>query len=455
MRGFIQKNSLLELGAKDRDTGLMSGEDLQETLKVPDGWEVVHSKKAYCEKEFKSSEIRSQFDFEREQKDSFNLAGGILDLGPVSISYSSESREFRKNNGKSKQALIKTDAECVVYVLRMKDPTKPPATSANFQWSVDEIGKVGDPSMEDFHSLFDMYGMSYPTEIVFGARYGFSSWVTKSKYTDIKENSQKSSVKVEATVQLGGFKGVGVEATAGVESSQETSSKSAKNLEKSFQEVKEFSVGKRIPDTGGVQSWLKDVGVEPMPIRYALASMCDHPALKSKKSECEQAKASYCPDHLQKMEEDISCAPPTEPQCLWDIDCGAPNHYVCHDGECAERPFCEVTMYSGRGLSGSSSKLNIPGSSVSTKMYQRDFPTGKFIRLSGWWEGEIESLRFSGGCDEVVVIDEDACKSTYVDNLVLSGRSNDNEKGSNLPWDLAEDSCAIEIWAKEEWTHGR
>merc|ERR1712137_169137 len=197
---------------------LVAGENLRELLapgtqlKVPDGWKITHANAAYCEKGFTSSEIRSAFDYEREAKKSFNLLGGRLDLGPVSISYSSESREFRKNNGDSHQALIKTDAECLVYQMEMKDPKNPPKSSANFQWAVDQVGQgVGEQS--DFYSLFDMYGTAYPTKLIFGARYGFSSYIDQSSYVDVKENSQKSSVSAEATAQLAGVKGIGVEAT--------------------------------------------------------------------------------------------------------------------------------------------------------------------------------------------------------------------------------------------------
>jgi len=60
-------------------------------------------------------------------------------------------------------------------------------------------------------------------------------------------------------------------------------------------------------------------------------------------------------------------------------------------------------------------------------------------------------VKISGGCSKAVVIDQDKCRSSYVDNVIISGLQNNKNKGINLPWDLEEDTCAIEVWAKDEW----
>lgn len=50
-----------------------------------------------------------------------------------------------------------------------------------------------------------------------------------------------------------------------------------------FSEKREFSLGRRMPNEGGAAEWVKLVDGEPMPVRYGLESICEHPALASKK----------------------------------------------------------------------------------------------------------------------------------------------------------------------------
>jgi len=61
--------------------------------------------------------------------------------------------------------MYKTSAEGVEYSLEMDGD--PPTTSRNFQYAVDSLEYEGD-----YYHLFQVFGLHYPTSVVFGARYG-------------------------------------------------------------------------------------------------------------------------------------------------------------------------------------------------------------------------------------------------------------------------------------------
>jgi len=78
-----------------------------------------------------------------------------------------------------------------------------------------------------------------------------------------------------------------------------------------MEEQQEFYVGKRMPDFGKLDDWLHDVAEEPMPIRFNLVSICEHPAFAASgvKQDCMDAHADYCSDHLTLLDPEMSCEP--------------------------------------------------------------------------------------------------------------------------------------------------
>lgn len=430
---------------------LAAGPSLLETkgVKVPDGWKVTMGEHALCETTFAGKTTKSEFDYSREATESFNMfPGGRLDLGVVSFTYSSESKEFRANNAVSKQQLVTSSAECLVYILEMKDQDKPPPPSANFAYVASEVGSDGDLE-SNFYSLFEQYGLYYPVRVLFGARYGFSSYVDHQNYEIIKENSATKKVGMEITYQVGGVKGIGIEVTVGIEQKTKTGTKSTESSTKNINQVKEFSIGKRIPDEGGVDAWLKEVGDEPMPTRMNLASICDHPSLKVHKSDCEKYHSSYCKEYLLKIDNTVNCIPPPEPECLWDVDCGpagvADGEWKCNDdGECEALPACTASIFTNDNAGGDTLLLG--------PTFRKQNAAGKVFRLNGWWEDRISSLTYSGGCEEVLVMDEDGCRESYSDNLKKSNRDNNFAwRIDDLPYDLDNDVCGIKLTAKKDW----
>jgi len=84
--------------------------------KVPDGWKVTYGNKVLCDSEFTSKTIKSAFDYEHEATSSM---GFVMDIGPISFGMSSESREFRDNNGKERKMMVTTKAECMEFTMEM------------------------------------------------------------------------------------------------------------------------------------------------------------------------------------------------------------------------------------------------------------------------------------------------------------------------------------------------
>jgi len=137
-------------------------------------------------------------------------------------------------------------------------------------------------------------------------------------------------------------------------------------------------------------------------------------------------------------------SPMKRPECLWDYECGNVNHKSCIEGKCVSRPSCTVTIYSGTSNTGSSKTLG--------PIYYLDRPSGERINLDGWWEDNIRSAKVSGGCAEVVIMDEDKCWEDYSDNLVVSNLDTNGEKRVNsFPYDVDQDACAIKVKVKKDW----
>lgn len=71
-----------------------------------------------------------------------------------------------------------------------------------------------------------------------------------------------------------------------------------------------------------------------------------------------------------------------------------------------------------------------------------------------WDKAKIDSVKISGGCEEVLLMDADAggCLERRDDNHLMENRKGNGEKRlSNLPYDLEDDVCSIKLKTKEKW----
>jgi hypothetical protein len=412
---------------------------LTEALKVPDGWKVTRASRAVCDKTFNTKEIKSEYAYQAEVTKNLNPFGFKLDLGKVTLSMSHESREFQKSNAKTRKTMFVTGAECLDYIAEL-DESSPPETSPNFKSVADQVSKE-----DEWYRLFDMFGVHYPTKMYFGAKYGLTTYMSRGSYATVTEKSSAFSVGAEVTkkieIDYKKMSKVKASATVGASYGEKSSQGISKEYEEVFQEEKEYSLGKRLPADGGVEDWIKDLDSEPMPTRYGLKSICNHPALAPKKADCEKYADSYCPNHLVKSQPRVSCEAPQEVECLWDLDC-LPYHKCTEANTCVQTPYCIVEIFSAPNLGGSRREYG--------PVYYEENPEGKVMSVGG----DIDSVRVSGGCADVILMDQDECSENYEDNGVIANRDTNRAKqNNNLNYDLEDDVCKIKVHAKSDWVH--
>lgn len=396
-----------------------------EPIFVPDGWQAYYGVSPYCDAEYQGEEIKSEYDYDASQDLNLNPTGMSIAIGDFTFSASFESKHFEKSSSKYRKAMLKSTAECVEYTLRMQSK---PETTDNFQFAVDAVNDE-----RSYHFVFQMFGLHYPVEMIFGSRYGFTQMITESDYETVVEEMEKWSVGVEYTK---GFDKGNKAAKGELSISQQTaytesdSSKTFSNFSSKFKEKKEFSLGTKLPREGGAKAWAAQSKGEAMPIRWALESLCEHPAWGSKKANCEKYHKTFCSNFLQRLDPDVRCDKQSKPpECAWDMDCHL--RHVCHDSVCIKEPDCKVQI----GL-----KWYGP-------YFWADAPQGRVVKLSG----KMGRVEITGGCEQVVLYDEDACRDNYEDNLLLQNMDSDDTKSRNLPDDLVNDVCAMKVYPKRYW----
>jgi len=405
---------------------------------VPDGWKASYGMSPFCDTDFRSEEIKSSYDYEESSEFNLNPLGLSLGIGDFSVSLSHESKEFFESNSKYKKAMYKTSAECVEYIVEMDG--EPPSTSDNFKLAVDSLEKE-----DDFYRLFQVFGLHYPNRVVFGARYGHMQSIRESSFKEISTKMTKTSVSAEVSRSYEKtVKGVTFEGTVAVKTeytrSKETSE--SREFEDSFEERKEFSLGKKLPTSGDVGEWAAEASGEAMPIRYGLTSMCEHPAFASKKADCVKYHKTFCPQFLSKADPSVRCSKGDKPECLWDMDCLP--HHVCTEDACQPEPECTIWVYPYAFLNGEPRKFG--------PYYFGEAPQGRLVSLGG----DISSVKVSGGCDEVVLFDQDSCKDNNKDNQVVENRDTNEEKVlKEVGSDLRNDVCKMKVMPKKYWLVSR
>jgi len=294
-----------------------------------------------------------------------------------------------------------------------------------------------------------MYGLHFPTKMYFGAKYGFTQMIDKRSWSTLKSQSSSFSVGAEVTKGIKLKKGIspqlGLSATVGASYGSKSSREQAQKFESHFSETKEFSLGRRMPNSGGVHEWVKLIGGEPMPTRWGLKSLCEHPAFATKKNACIKYSKSYCEKHLVHADPEAICDVAQRRECTWDLDC-LPRHSCTDEGRCEKLPSCTVWLYDYAYFNGGSPRVLGP-------VYYTDAAGGpdggKTIDV--YDKHKIGSAKVSEGCEKVVLLDQDNCKLSSRDNLVL-GRSANTFEHKDFWGDLENDICEVKVLARKDWS---
>jgi len=193
------------------------------------------------------------------------------------------------------------------------------------------------------------------------------------------------------------------------------------------------------------------VDTEPMPIKFNLVSICNHPVFSNSRSVCEASANSYCEEYLSKTKEGVSCTPAPEAECLWDTDCG--EKHACMEGSCQKQPDCSVYIH--KSCSCEDKKPIVYGPLWRP---QEDF-TGFKKAVAGTNSKDFCCAKVTGGCEEIIFVDDDELfddqrnfKSDNTNNLIVENRySNALVRTPAVPGDLQDDLWAMNILPKMKW----
>jgi len=414
---------------------LMGAETVLETA-VPDGWEVYQSEGgAYCESDMQTAVMSDAHSYEKRTSSSFGIpetSGTWMGSG-FSFGLSYEKKELLKTKGSSSRKMVAASSECGTYFAKIKDlANNPPPTEPAFQSLVNKA-----KTKQDYHLIFDLYGLHFPTELVFGARYGTTQYITSSSFMAYQHSEESLSLEFGVQVSVPTkVPGVDIQATEDASIGYSASEANKEMTSKYFNERRTFSVGKRLP-AGGVDEWKRDVRAEPMPIKFSLVPMCKHPVFAADCQTCEAAWDSYCEEHLQNMHEDLQCGESEKGECIWDIDC-EDQSYRCEFNMCVQKPECVVTLFDADGFGGSSQDFNHYWSE------EKPVHIEEFNALD--WKNRARSMIVSGGCAKVITMSSNALDAE--NNFVVTNYEGNGEKKQ----DKIRNVNQLALYPKEWWT---
>lgn len=255
----------------------------------------------------------------------------------LSNSYHNARSDISQNNFK----MTSSHAECSVYEVTLS--TDPPATSSAFGNYIHRM------SMDNasFHEMFDAYGTHYLTQVRMGSKYGHQRFIGEcaAKHASMQSHQKSFNFNLGLETVDDAKAGIG----AGWDSSSATQDEEV--WHQAFHKESKIVLGEQLLASDvGEGDWGKRSKVDPMPIRYDMDFICNHPAMNSHQEQCTAALGTYC-QYLQKSHPDLPCLAseePDDPECMWSSDCGNgqddPLAHRCEDGKCVRQPMPQVVI---------------------------------------------------------------------------------------------------------------
>jgi len=281
------------------------------------------------------------------------------------FSASSDYNEFFERMSQSKERLVSSTAECVVYDAAMDLYAKPPVTS-DFSLAIKQLPALyGDG--EAFFDFLDNFGTHTVQKAKMGSRYGFNSYFREMSWTNVER--YHTSVTHAASV-FGFYHATG----------QSNTSTEVNIFKENMDGFKEISLGVKPPLFGDAKAWAAQVVREPMPISYELTTICESISDASKKASCKKAqtRGEYCTKRLKEKRKVISdCTNIPYFGCLWDGDC---QKGVCVDYKCSTNPEAMVWRPSNNSLclSLSSNRLIVEACNAQAANQKWIFNSGEY-----------------------------------------------------------------------------
>lgn len=232
----------------------------------------------------------------------------------AAFSASSDYKQVSQDTSSTKDVFITTSATCQTYLVNLNNFMHPNYSDV-FAEQGALLPEFFDPNNASmFWQFFDLFGTHFPTQIIFGSRWGYSFESTQAQYTSM----QTAGIDITVAASYAGIINAGVT----------TESTYAQQMATSFSTLTfntfEYGLGTPPPSSGDTQDWLtSSLGSEFMdPLQYALTNISylftpeytQNLTLMTKFESVSAALAQYCALHLLPNGIVSTCdAPPVSP----------------------------------------------------------------------------------------------------------------------------------------------
>lgn len=292
-----------------------------------------------CQASFSSEALGTVDEFRSSMSSSMSIGASVEvpGEGGGSFGLSSSMQSMSKESTQKSSKMFKSMAECSVYKLALESGDLP-VTATGFQNTVDKLS-----GNESFFHMFDNYGTHFVTSAKMGSRFGYTRYSQECSFTAGAEVSSQWSFSAAASMEAG------ANLAGKFELGGEEATEAEKALHNAFYDGQYVSLGAKLKFTQGSAAWDSNITGNPMPIRYDLTFICEHPALQEKKQDCTDALDKYC-QYLQSSHPELECgkapAPPPSNSCQWDLDCDDSGNRgsICQDNLCVTNPLSDATV---------------------------------------------------------------------------------------------------------------
>jgi len=282
---------------------------------IPDG---INAIRDYgCALDFESSETSQSTTYIKTLKKDVTFGFRIPFI--ASFKSSHDYSEFHMRVASSKERMVSSSAECVVYDADVNTYQKPLLTD-NFEAAVRSLPSTYGTG-DDYFDFFDTFGTHTLSKVKMGSRFGFTAYFNEMAWVNV----DRTGTSVSHSASLFGL----------YMATKEAQSKTVINIFKqNMDNYQEISLGAKPSQHGDAENWAQQVIEEPMPISYTLAAICDAIIDKDTKANCEKAlgASEYCTKRIKDARKDIAdCAAADDVECVWDADC---SKGVCINAHC-------------------------------------------------------------------------------------------------------------------------
>lgn len=271
-----------------------------------------------------------QYTYSYMQSLSIDASFDISGYG-ASFSASTDYKQVEQSTSDDSDVYISSSASCQTYLVDINPFVHPNfSTVIAYQGSI--LPTTFDPSNASaFWEFFDLVGTHFPTQIVFGSRWGYSFQSTLEQWTTM----EKMGLDVDVAASYAGM------IKAGVSVNTSYAQQMAQNFTSQTTQTFEWGLGLPPPTSGDTETWLQQSLSSTLmdPLQYTLTNISmlfseyysSDSALHARYQAVNAALAQYCAIHLIGTNVLTSCdqppfpPPPPPPNGFGALACGQSN----------------------------------------------------------------------------------------------------------------------------------